>query len=542
VGCIFSKSSDNANCNFDLISDCPTSLSSSSLGKKLKLFKLFKIKNNMGTSFSSLPTSPSSSSSSSSTCSSTSCSIPASPIINNKNSKQQQIPVLQYELQQNQHDSIYNFEYYNSFNSSSTSSSLLSFEPSPLVTPSSSSEALNSIPSILISPIIPLSSSSSNTTSTRTIRTRPRSNTKETLKALRNRDKEGRKMINDYVIVKKLGKGTYGKVLLSYHQYTNQLYAIKVFNKIRLKKQSSGFGKPSAFDGVLREIAIMKKLNHQNVVKLFEVINDPTEECLYIVMEYIEGGAIMSSSDFSNCPMSENLARKYFRDIVSGLEYLHEQKVIHRDIKPENLLVNRDGVVKIADFGVSHIFENDDILRCSAGSPAFLAPELCTDEQIPISGKAVDIWALGVSLYCLVFAKLPFETSSKSLTDIYHKIKNDPLTFPRDVSIELKFLFQRLLDKNPFTRISISEIKNNEWITMNHTCPMKELDDHILLSVTDQELNDAIISDHMIQDDDLSSSSDSSGIIGSSSSSSIGGSSLSVGGGTGGESLLCKCK
>ncbi|KAF2077666.1 hypothetical protein CYY_001054 [Polysphondylium violaceum] len=474
----------------------------------------------MGTSLST-----SSSSSSSSTCSSTSCSIPTSPVIHKKH---QQIPILQYELVVdsngvvgNQGLSSYQFSDYcidaASFNTStvySASSSSSFFEPSPLVTPSSSSEALHSIPSILISPI----NISNHHHNTRAIKTRPRSNTKETLTASRKRDKEGRKMINDFVIVKKLGKGTYGKVLLSYHQHTNQLYAIKVFNKIRLKKQSSGFGKPNAFDGVLREIAIMKKLNHPNVVKLFEVINDPTEECLYIVMEYIEGGAIMSCSDFSNWPMSENLARKYFRDIVSGLEYLHEQKVIHRDIKPENLLVNRDGVVKIADFGVSHIFENDDILRCSAGSPAFLAPELCTDEQIPISGKAVDIWALGISLYCLVFAKLPFETSSKSLSDIYHKIKNDPLTFPREISFELKFLFQRLLDKNPFTRITISEIKNNEWTTINNTLPMKELDDHILLSVTDQECYDAIISDHMIQGDDLSSSTESSGIVGGGSS------------------------
>ncbi|KAN0011962.1 hypothetical protein ACTFIU_000181 [Dictyostelium citrinum] len=353
---------------------------------------------------------------------------------------------------------------------------------------------------------------------------RHRSKPKETLRALKKRHKDGHKMVNEYVFVRKLGKGTFGKVKLAYHHDTHHLYAIKIFNKIRLKKQTMGIGRTNAFDDVLKEIAIMKKMNHINVVKLYEVINDPQEEYIYIVMEYIEGGSIMSTNE-----ASEDLARKYFRDIVFGLEYLHEQKVIHKDLKPENLLVNSDGVVKITDFGVSHIFDDDDFVRCSRGSPAFLAPELCRNDvdSQPISGKGVDVWALGVSLYCLIFARTPFVSKNNSLLDIYDQIVNHEPTYPRQISNDLMDLFKRLLDKNPLTRIQIAEIKTHKWTTIDGTWPMNELD-HLILSVTDQEMIDAISTDHTIKpsyntttdedDSDLSNSSggESSGITGSS--------------------------
>eukprot|EP01132_Coremiostelium_polycephalum_P004248 gene4248-5317_t len=281
-----------------------------------------------------------------------------------------------------------------------------------------------------------------------------RSNTKETIRAHKTKDNHGYKMVNEYVIGKKLGRGTYGKVFLAYHQETNHLYAVKVFNKFRLKKKSLGFGKGNAYEDVLKEIAIMKKMDHPNVVRLYEVINDPDEECIYMVMEYVEGGAIMSTADFlSSNPMSENLARQYFRDI------------------------------------------DDDLLKCSAGSPAFLAPELCnSDNKTPISGKAIDVWALGVSLYCLIFAKLPFQTDTNNLLDIYDIIQKQEVIFPREISNELRNLLNKLLDKNPSTRITISDIKIHPWTTIGGTWKMEELD-HFVLSVTDLEVSNAITSD-----------------------------------------------
>ncbi|GAM24335.1 hypothetical protein SAMD00019534_075100 [Acytostelium subglobosum LB1] len=359
----------------------------------------------------------------------------------------------------------------------------------------------------------------------------PRISTKETIRALTGRDMDtGYKVVNEYVIVRRIGVGAYGKVHLCYHKDSNLLYAIKVISKLKLKRMNNPF-KANGYEDVMREIAIMKKLNHPNVVKMYEVINDPDEDCIYIVMEYIEGGSIMTTTDWRTHSMSENLARKYFRDIVYGLEYLHEQRVIHRDIKPENLLVNKDGVVKITDFSVSHIFQEEynDVLKSSAGSPAFLAPELCIEDNgVSISGKAVDVWALGVSLYCLVFACTPFNNSMLMLNNnnnnnfiddegynlyqVYENIKCQELQFPRSISDDLKDLFRRMMDKNPGSRISIREIRSHPWTSMRGTLPMREVD-HSVLSVTDQEVNNAITSDAYHTLDDLSSSSESSGVL-----------------------------
>ncbi|KYQ90582.1 putative protein serine/threonine kinase [Tieghemostelium lacteum] len=338
---------------------------------------------------------------------------------------------------------------------------------------------------------------------------RPRSNssTKETLIVHKNRDGNGLKMVNEYVFVRKLGAGTYGKVSLAYHSGTHQLYAIKVFNKTRLKKKRLGL-RNNPLDDVLKEITILKKLNHHNIVKLYEVINDPNQDSIYIVMEYLEGGSIMPNINYQlDCnsnnnnenqqhkqevitPLSEDVARRYFRDILLGLEYLHEQKIIHRDIKPENLLISKDGHVVIADFGVSHMFDDtSDLLNSSAGSPAFLAPELCgyQDGSVQISGKATDVWALGISLYCMIFAQLPFLKSS-TLQNIYDNIQFQPIQYPREISNQLLDLFHKILDRNPLTRITTNQIKCHPWTSENGQWPLLnsytlQINDHDPLTI-----------------------------------------------------------
>uniref|UniRef100_A0A669PEC2 Calcium/calmodulin dependent protein kinase kinase 1 n=1 Tax=Phasianus colchicus TaxID=9054 RepID=A0A669PEC2_PHACC len=158
----------------------------------------------------------------------------------------------------------------------------------------------------------------------------------------------------------------------------------------------------------------------------------------------------------SDEPFSEDQARLYFRDIVLGIEYLHYQKIIHRDIKPSNLLLGDDGHVKIADFGVSNQFEgNDAQLSSTAGTPAFMAPEAISDTGKSFSGKALDVWAMGITLYCFVYGKCPF--IDEYILGLHNKIKSKPVEFPEDD--ELKELILRMLDKNPETRITVPEIK-----------------------------------------------------------------------------------
>ena len=133
--------------------------------------------------------------------------------------------------------------------------------------------------------------------------------------------------------------------------------------------------------------------------------------------------------------------------------------MVHRDIKPDNLLLTEDDVLKIVDFGVSEMFEKSSDMRTakSAGSPAFMPPELCVSKHGDVSGKAADIWSMGVSLYCLRFGKIPFERSG--VLELYEAIKHESLKLETEVEPEFADLMERLLDKDPNTKIKMSELR-----------------------------------------------------------------------------------
>ncbi|ODV72368.1 serine/threonine-protein kinase, partial [Cyberlindnera jadinii NRRL Y-1542] len=189
---------------------------------------------------------------------------------------------------------------------------------------------------------------------------------------------------------------------------------------------------------VRREIAIMKKINHPNVVQLKEVMDDENSRKIYLVLEYLERGEVKWQRAPGVPLMSISESMKVFRDVVLGLEYLHYQGIVHRDIKPANLLIAGNGAVKISDFGVSFASslktgEQDDYdLAKSAGTPAFLAPELCgfsmDDKQHPKINYKIDIWALGVTLYCFLFGKLPFW--AKNEFELFDVICHEELDIP----------------------------------------------------------------------------------------------------------------
>uniref|UniRef100_A0A9L0RC95 calcium/calmodulin-dependent protein kinase n=1 Tax=Equus caballus TaxID=9796 RepID=A0A9L0RC95_HORSE len=284
-------------------------------------------------------------------------------------------------------------------------------------------------------------------------------------------DAEDCVQLNQYKLQSEIGKGAYGVVRLAYNESEDRHYAMKVLSKKKLLKQY-GFprrppprgsqatqGGPAKqllpLERVYQEIAILKKLDHVNVVKLIEVLDDPAEDNLYLV---------------------------------------HYQKIIHRDIKPSNLLLGDDGHVKIADFGVSNQFEgNDARLSSTAGTPAFMAPEAISDSGQSFSGKALDVWATGVTLYCFVYGKCPF--IDDYILALHRKIKNEAVVFPEEpkVSEELKDLILKMLDKNPGTRIGVPDIKLHPWVTKNGEEPLPSEEEHCsMVEVTEEEVKNSV--------------------------------------------------
>ena len=311
--------------------------------------------------------------------------------------------------------------------------------------------------------------------------------------------------INQYVIKEELGRGSFGAVHLAVDSYGVE-YAVKEFSKSRLRKRAQsnilrrphaarragniaaglGFNSPlprhssatiqDQEEGknplflIKEEIAIMKKLNHMNLVSLIEVLDDPNEDSLYMVLEMCKKGVVMKVGvDERADPYDEESCRCWFRDLILGVEYLHAQGVVHRDIKPDNLLLTDDDVLKIVDFGVSEMFEKQSemLTAKSAGSPAFLPPELCVAKHGDISGKAADIWSMGVTLYCLRFGQIPFE--KPGVLQLYESIKSDDVNLTSDEPIDEDFqdLMKRLLDKDPAKRIKMQDLRVGHYI---HIC------------------------------------------------------------------------
>eukprot|EP00291_Cryptomonas_curvata_P002657 CAMPEP_0172185954 /NCGR_PEP_ID=MMETSP1050-20130122/20461_1 /TAXON_ID=233186 /ORGANISM="Cryptomonas curvata, Strain CCAP979/52" /LENGTH=283 /DNA_ID=CAMNT_0012860007 /DNA_START=44 /DNA_END=892 /DNA_ORIENTATION=+ len=247
---------------------------------------------------------------------------------------------------------------------------------------------------------------------------------------------EDSKFINDYEVIKDLGKGSYGKVKLVRHKETHELFAMKVMNKNVLKKKR--IGNRNLLQDVEHEIKVMRALDHPKLIKLYEVIDSLDHHKLFLRLEFVDGGATMPG-DTPCEALSEDTARRYFRDLIEGLEYMHSRRIVHRDIKPENLLRSRDGeIAKIADFGTGTVLPEggDDTLVNSAGTPAFTAPEACVEGGF--GGFAADVWAAGVSLYLFTHGQCPFMAAN--LMNIYQLIREQEPEYSPSLSADCRDL------------------------------------------------------------------------------------------------------
>lgn len=355
----------------------------------------------------------------------------------------------------------------------------------------------------------------------------------------------GKKLLNQYLLEEDIGKGSFGSVKLGIDVGTKTKYAVKEYSKAQLRKvrrteamqrRRRRESKPlidmaddsdNSMNLVRREIAIMKKLDHPNIVSLIEVLDDPLDDKLYMVLDWCSKGVILPG-DYSNpqhgpSPYSEEQCRLFFRDMILGLEYLHCQGVVHRDIKIENILLSEDNVVKIVDFGVSEIFEKidrDPVIKRTAGSPAYMAPELAlissgywlTNPPTPtakeMAGKPTDIWSLGVTLFCIYFGTLPFR--SDTVQGLYEKILNSEPEELDDSSLSptLKDLFCRILEKDSNKRIKMAELREHPWVTLNGEDPLLSTEENTggtISVITESDLKSAIEQVERVMDLDLAS-------------------------------------
>ncbi|KAF3444805.1 hypothetical protein FNV43_RR14498 [Rhamnella rubrinervis] len=253
----------------------------------------------------------------------------------------------------------------------------------------------------------------------------------------------------NYKLGKTLGIGSFGKVKIAEHALTGHKVAIKILNRRKIKNMEME-------EKVRREIKILRLFMHPHIIRLYEVIETPTD--IYVVMEYVKSGELFDYI-VEKGRLQEDEARNFFQQIISGVEYCHRNMVVHRDLKPENLLLDSKWNVKIADFGLSNIMRDGHFLKTSCGSPNYAAPEVISGKLY--AGPEVDVWSCGVILYALLCGTLPFD--DENIPNLFKKIKGGIYTLPSHLSPGARDLIPRMLVVDPMKRMTIHEIRQHPW-------------------------------------------------------------------------------
>jgi serine/threonine protein kinase len=284
-------------------------------------------------------------------------------------------------------------------------------------------------------------------------------------------------MINQYLVLSQIGKGCQGKVYLAMDTESGDTRAIKEIVKAAGGTSSRQRAENAkTLQQLKREIAIMKRCRHRNVVALYEVIDDPEAQSMYLVMQYVEHGAVaVQAADGTVTPVAPRRLANFARQLCAGLHYLHSHGVIHRDIKPENILLGGNDQVYLADFGISSIADDRAVspreqgahtAAKARGTPVYLAPELLrTDRERSAlaSDEPLDVWALGLSLYVLLFGRLPwaFESGPAFMRAVVEQDIQYPPRSAADPADEIcgewVALLRGMLSKDENTRFSALE-------------------------------------------------------------------------------------
>uniref|UniRef100_A0A5B7BX86 non-specific serine/threonine protein kinase n=1 Tax=Davidia involucrata TaxID=16924 RepID=A0A5B7BX86_DAVIN len=264
--------------------------------------------------------------------------------------------------------------------------------------------------------------------------------------------------VGKYEIGRTLGEGNFGKVKYAKNVDSGEPFAVKILEKNRIIDLN-------ITDQIKREIGTLKLLKHPNVVRLHEVLASKTK--IYMVLDYVTGGELFDRIA-SKGRLSEAQGRKLFQQLIDGVSYCHDKGVYHRDLKLENVLVDAKGNIKITDFGLSALpqhFRDDGLLHTTCGSPNYVAPEILANRGY--DGSTSDTWSCGVILYVILTGYLPFD--DRNLAVLYQKIFKGDAQIPKWLSPGARNLIRRILDPNPVTRITMAEIKVDEWFKQDYT-------------------------------------------------------------------------
>ncbi|KAL5197120.1 hypothetical protein ABZP36_000632 [Zizania latifolia] len=271
-----------------------------------------------------------------------------------------------------------------------------------------------------------------------------------------------------YEVGRALGEGHFGKVKLARHADTGAAFAIKILDRQRILAMKID-------EQIKREIATLKLLKHPNVVRLHEISASKTK--IYMVLEYVNGGELFDKIALKG-KLSEKEGRKLFQQLMDAVSYCHEKGVYHRDLKPENVLVDAKGNIKVSDFGLSALPQNqrnDGLLHTTCGSPNYIAPEVLLNRGY--DGSLSDVWSCGVILYVMLTGNLPFDDQNTVV--LYQKILKGEARIPKWLSPGAQDILRKILDPNPITRLDMTGIRAHDWFKKDYTPAMSFDDENI---------------------------------------------------------------
>uniref|UniRef100_A0AAQ4PLM7 Protein kinase domain-containing protein n=1 Tax=Gasterosteus aculeatus aculeatus TaxID=481459 RepID=A0AAQ4PLM7_GASAC len=265
--------------------------------------------------------------------------------------------------------------------------------------------------------------------------------------------------VGPYRLEKTLGKGQTGLVKLGIHCVTCQKVAIKIVNREKLSE--------SVLMKVEREIAILKLIEHPHVLKLHDVYEN--KKYLYLVLEHVSGGELFDYL-VKKGRLTPKEARKFFRQIMSALDFCHSHSICHRDLKPENLLLDEKNNIRIADFGMASLQVGDSLLETSCGSPHYACPEVIRGEKY--DGRKADVWSCGVILFALLVGALPFDDDN--LRNLLEKVKLGVFHMPHFIPPDCQNLLRGMIEVDATKRLTLEQIQKHTWYIAGKNEPEPE--------------------------------------------------------------------